>query len=121
MIILPLPPSVNALYFNVGGKGRVKSAAYDSWIGSAGLMLNIARVKPLLEAKKICFDIMVPEKMRGDIDNRVKAILDLYVRHRIIRDDSNVWKLSISRDAETPDKFAKVCAYNLDVTPWQIP
>lgn len=30
-IDLPLPPSVNALYRNVPGRGRVKTALYKRW------------------------------------------------------------------------------------------
>jgi hypothetical protein len=31
-----MPPSVNTIYANVPGKGRVKSARYKTWLKAAG-------------------------------------------------------------------------------------
>lgn len=98
VIILPLPPSVNSLTFNVGGKGRVKTNEYSAWITAAGWELKLQHPPIYLrEATRVRFVIDVNEKMKGDIDNRIKPILDLYVRHRVIGDDRFVWGASIDR------------------------
>jgi Holliday junction resolvase RusA-like endonuclease len=36
---LPLPPSANKLFFNVPGKGRVKTRAYKNWRRNAVLSI----------------------------------------------------------------------------------
>lgn len=42
-------------------------------------------------------EISVNEELKGDIDNRIKAPLDLLVSHRLIEDDRFVRKVSIER------------------------
>lgn len=88
-IDLPLPPSVNALYRNVPGRGRVKTAAYKRWGAvAAGYAW---RQKPLggfpRFERNFEIVILVPAKMRGDVDNRAKASLDILKDWRIIPDD----------------------------------
>lgn len=82
---VPCPPSVNALYLNVPGKGRVKTRRYRDWIKEAGLMVMASRVGCIDGPVKV--DIALPQSMRGDTDGRIKALLDLAVRLGLIEDD----------------------------------
>lgn len=84
-----LVPSVNALYRNVTGKGRVKTKRYKEWAMAAGwdvsqqtrgnavkgpyeLSLTISRAKA---------------RANSDLSNRVKGVEDLLVDHGVIEDD----------------------------------
>jgi Holliday junction resolvase RusA-like endonuclease len=83
---LDLCPSVNALYRNVRGRGRVKTARYRSWIRGQLKALVAQRARPVVPPVAILIEL--PDNMRGDPDNRTKAILDLLVAASIIPDDN---------------------------------
>lgn len=84
------PPSVNALFFNKT-KGRGKTLVYRNWLKEAGVELS--RQSRWHVAGKVVVRIWVGTR-RGDIDNRIKATLDLLVAHGRIEDDANVVKAS---------------------------
>ena len=86
-ITLPFPPSVNGMYANIFGKGRVKRKTYKQWINTAGLELQAQRPKRFTERVRIVISINPPRKNCGDIDNRIKPILDLLTKHQVIADD----------------------------------
>lgn len=81
---LPIPPSVNNMF--PGRSGRFKSAEYKAWIKAAGWELNAQKVRPVSGPYALTLEL--PEKMRGDVDNRLKGISDLLVSHRLTPDDS---------------------------------
>lgn len=87
---LPFPPSVNTMYRNVAGRGRVKTAEYKAWLREAGLALR--RQKPAQQiAGQVCLRIDLDKRRRGDCSNRAKAVEDLLVSHGVIPDDSQKW------------------------------
>jgi crossover junction endodeoxyribonuclease RusA len=88
MIKLPFPPSTNTLYRNVRGRGRVKTARYNTWIAAA--RLNVGPVA-LIDAK-IVLDLTLgrPDRRRRDVSNLIKAVEDLMVKCNVIADDSQV-------------------------------
>lgn len=88
-ITIPVPPSVNALYRNVAGRGRVKTAAYKDWAGHAGWVLKSQHPEPVPGRVVIVLGIE-RASAASDIDNRIKAIFDLLVAHKIIRNDNLV-------------------------------
>ena len=100
-LILPLPPSTNSLWIQAGRK-RVISPDYRAWRLIAGSKLEqqlaseVARARPMV-GPPLGVDIALPLKMRGDIDNRVKPILDLLVHHDVMADDQHVHALSVAR------------------------
>ncbi len=96
-VTIPRPPSVNGLFANAPGKGRVKTAHYKAWIQEAGLRLNQQTVDaPMISGPiKIC---MILDKGRADLDNLCKPVLDLLVSHRLIHDDRNVNELHVLHD-----------------------
>lgn len=85
-LTLPTPPSVNKLFRNVRGVGRVKSRAYKDWIGHAGWVLRSQRPGRISGRVVIVLSVEQAGPM-SDIDNRVKALFDLLVAHSVIDDD----------------------------------
>lgn len=108
-IILPLPPSLNNIFGNkpkflrgIKKGGRFKTQAYKAWLTAAGWTLKADGAWYV--AGPVRVSVRLPEKMRGDIDNRVKPLLDILVAHKRIDDDKNVKQLSVSKcwgDAKT--------------------
>ncbi len=94
---LPMPPSVNGMYRNVPGKGRVKTSAYLTWAKEAAVMVMIQLKpprQPLTGDVKVIVEMQKP-KVRSDIDNRAKALLDLFTSSRVWNDDSQVVDLRL--------------------------
>lgn len=92
-IRLPFPPSVNALYATNKkaargknrGRGRYRTKEYEAWLDQAGWELNAQR-PPFFEPRcEIRIDL--DESRNGDSNNYEKAVLDLLVKHHVIKDD----------------------------------
>jgi Holliday junction resolvase RusA-like endonuclease len=94
---ISMPPSLNNAYRNVPGKGRVKDEAYASWMNDAVKILAALVPAHQRIAGRISVSIVLPEKMRGDIDNRVKPILDALVKSGRVDDDRNVAELYVRK------------------------
>lgn len=86
---LPVPPSVNQLFRNVPGKGRVKTRVYDDWQGHALTSLRLQKIAPLKGQVVVLFGVERSSRS-ADIDNRIKAMLDALVKAKIIQDDNQV-------------------------------
>jgi len=97
-----LPCSVNAMYRNVKGRGRVKSQRYNTWLNAVNW--QVAAQKP----EKVEGDIEVaifckkPDRRKRDVDNCIKAVLDLLVSNSLIEDDSKVQRVS-AEWSDNPD------------------
>lgn len=94
VINLPPPPSVNGMYLNIPGRGRIKSKTYKAWRHEAGWMLQTKHPGRINGAVDI--DILVSDKVRGDLDNRVKGCLDILVAHQVIEDDQKKYVKHVS-------------------------
>jgi crossover junction endodeoxyribonuclease RusA len=110
---LTVPPTVNNLFFNVPGKGRVKTAGYVEWLTKAGWELKAHRPPQLDGAVRI--DMRFEDAGRKDLDGLPKAILDLLVTHQVIKDDSRkiVRKISLSWDSAVTGAVVEVAAIDL--------
>jgi len=96
-VILPLPPSANRLFANVPGKGRVKTRAYKNW-RKAAILTIFAQVRADRRiGGPVDLEICVPDGMRGDLDNRLKAAIDALVASNRIDDDRHVHSILIVR------------------------
>ena len=86
---LPIPPSTNALFFNVPkaqGGGRAKTKRYQDWIALSRDALRRQKARPLFG--QFIIDIECSEKSRLDLGNHEKPITDLLVFHGVLEDDN---------------------------------
>ncbi|MBO6755445.1 MAG: RusA family crossover junction endodeoxyribonuclease [Roseibium sp.] len=100
---LPTPPSVNAMYRNLSGVGRVKTTKYKDWAQEAGWMLNSQRPHKFPGPVSISYVFGPKTHSRAwDLSNHLKAVEDLLVTHCIISDDNNTIITGFSV-AQSPD------------------
>lgn len=86
---IPMPPSVNGLFVQVGDR-RVKTKPYKAWRDEAGWMIASQGRRQMKGEVAVLIDVRKPDKRRRDIDNCVKAVLDLLVENGVIEEDSMV-------------------------------
>lgn len=81
-----VPPSTNNLYTNVPGRGRVKTKRYKAWINAAGWDF---KGKGYIDGPFTCIITIDRSKRhaRADIDNKIKAVLDLLQAYSMIEND----------------------------------
>lgn len=98
-VMLPPPPSVNRSFANAK-KGRVKTDVYRVWRDAAAWSI----VAEVPAAQRItgpfAISINLPISMKGDIDNRVKGIIDALVASQRVDDDRFMDELHVIRRAE---------------------
>lgn len=92
---LPYPPSVNAMYRNVAGVGRVKSTKYRAWLREALDSLWQQKPDRVGGPIRICIRAQRRNK-QADLDNLIKPCLDFLVSCDFIDDDKNVESISIT-------------------------
>lgn len=83
-------PSLNTMFRNVPGVGRVRTGDYNAWAKVAGLELMAQKVNQARLQPPLTLTIRLPDsKGRADISNFVKACEDLLVGANIIPDDND--------------------------------
>lgn len=105
-VTLPLPPSVNGSYFNAPGFGRAKSKKLLTWCRDTGWLLKQTYCGGL--SGRWALVVEVPKKMRGDVDNRIKAVSDLLVSHGVVTDDKHAFFMGAVRSDRVPDGMCRV-------------
>lgn len=95
LTLLTPPPSVNEIYRNVPGKGRVKTNAYKKWREDAVLWLRLQ--KPPAFTGPVSVVIGLPRSTRGDADNRNKAALDALQEAGVVANDKQCDPVTIGR------------------------
>ena len=108
-IRLPLPPSVNGLYANIPGKGRVKSSGYRKWINAAGWALIEQKPATVSGDYDMWLYFEWPDNRRRDIGNLEKAVSDLLVTHKVIEDDSRCQALHLYRGGKGRECVVRIC------------
>jgi crossover junction endodeoxyribonuclease RusA len=100
-LVLPYPPSVNALYRAVKGRS-ILSEKYRDWKAEASTALMLQKPKPIAGQVSVIVEMSPPDKRKRDLDNAgFKAILDLLVSFSIIAaDDSSVVREIVARWVE---------------------
>jgi crossover junction endodeoxyribonuclease RusA len=106
---IPSPPSVNNLFANVPGKGRVKSERYRIWANAAGwaMVTGVHHWKQL--SGPVAVEI-ISGNGRQDIDNCAKGILDLLTDMAVIADDKQIVDLRIMRGGKRREAIVTVRA-----------
>ena len=107
-----LPPSVNAMYI-AKGRHRYKTKEYCAWIVRS--MRELYKWPPFYCEKYSC-DIRIPMalKTRGDIDNLIKGISDIFVKAKLIPDDRHCMDMRIRYVKETQANKVEVEFLALD-------
>ena len=107
---LPLPPSVNNLFRNVAGTGRVKTKAYKTWLAEAKTLVMAQRIgqQKIPAAYELA---VVVSRSKHDLDNFLKAIGDMLTEMAIVVDDSLAQRIVIER--------GDVKGCRVTVTPWR--
>lgn len=94
-LTVPAPPSANKLFKSIDGGRRAKSKDYKDWLLHAGWQLRAQR--PGHISGRVMLLIAVERLSHtADIDNRVKALLDLLVKNQVIDDDHKVAGFAVS-------------------------
>lgn len=103
-IRLPFPPSVNDMFGNNKsgkGRGRYVMTDYKKWRADASDALFRQGIRPIVGRCVMRIDL--DDKRQGDADNRVKAILDVLVKHGTLGGDSKKYVKRISVGWEKVD------------------
>lgn len=100
--VLSLPPSTNNLYWNVAGKGRVKTDDYRAWLEAAGWELKAQKAGQIKGHVGVQFHAGLMRRRR-DLDNLLKPTLDALVMWGIIEDDSWVADIHARWDRDIPE------------------
>lgn len=91
----PVGPSVNNLYLNSRGHGRLRSPDYRRWLHEAGWLVKLQNVAPVPGLVAVLIE--APLSRRRDLDNALKPVLDLLVQLAIIENDNLIDDLRIVR------------------------
>lgn len=102
---IPVPPSTNALYANVPGKGRVKTREYKAWLQEAEAVLS----KHVWEGVRFGKDpvrvrVRPPFNGRRDLDNTLKACGDVLVLSGMLASDRMSTIQEITAEAGAKDQ-----------------
>lgn len=98
-LALPFPPTVNNLFVNARGKGRVPSPGYAAWKREAAFMLG--RPDTVRGPYHLTLIVQRPDRRRRDLDNLIKPLSDALVACGAVEDDSDCVSLLI-KWAEAP-------------------
>lgn len=83
-ITLDMPPSSNR-YWRVGGGHVYRSQEASAYKSYVGLLCNTAAIAPLEGDLRVTLRFYRPAR-RGDLDNRIKIILDALQGHAYFND-----------------------------------
>jgi len=86
-VFLPRPPSLNNIFVNIPGRGRVKTHDYKTWLRSASNL--IMAQKPVRVEGEVEITVAIGPR-RGDLVIRIKPLLDCLVTNGVIDDDKHV-------------------------------
>lgn len=84
-ITLPFPPSTNAIWRN--NRRTHKSPRYKAWLRVAKNAIHAQQPKQVKGPISVDFRIERPDRRRRDLDNFLKAALDVLTQCAVIEDD----------------------------------
>ena len=93
-VTLPYPPSLNNMFFNVRGRGRVRSKEYDLWRAAATWALKDASQSGRLAGPyNLTVRVGRRDRRKRDLDNLIKPLNDALVTAGVVRDDSDCQRI----------------------------
>lgn len=93
------PPTVNHLWIRSGNR-VFKSPKAQKFYHDCVLFLRTQNPTPVIcERVAVEFDVFPPDRKKRDIDNLAKALNDVLVLDKLIKDDFNIELLVIKRCA----------------------
>lgn len=104
-LAVSMPPSVNNLFFNVKGRGRVKTGRYKHWLESNLWLMKTMRLEQF--TGPVAAEYILPDKSRLDIDNACKPLGDLLEKAGVLSNDKQIRELWV-RHIERPDVLIRV-------------
>jgi crossover junction endodeoxyribonuclease RusA len=108
--VMPIPPSLNASYKNIG-RGRAKTDKYKKWCRDADI--ELACQKPVRFDSRVDISIYLPTPKRcSDIDNRIKPICDSLVRVGVLANDDNRYVRSVRAAWSYDETECRVILYH---------
>jgi Holliday junction resolvase RusA-like endonuclease len=98
-LLLPVPPSTNNLFRNGSHGGRYKTKAYKAWLTEACWEIKLQRPPTLHPPLRTCLRVLIeaPLGPNRDIDNGLKAVLDVLTTMGVYADDKLIDALEIVR------------------------
>ena len=103
---LPEPPSVNAAYSNVRGKGRIKTREYKAW--HTECLWMIKQAKPGIIKGEYTVALFLSEKTRKDVDNCLKPTLDLLASVGVSEDDKRCYRVISTKSPDVEQGKCKI-------------
>jgi Holliday junction resolvase RusA-like endonuclease len=100
-IELPIPPSVNGLWFNAPGRGRMRTDEYRAWLNEAGWLLKEQRVVRIHGTAGMELRVGLSNRRR-DVDNVIKPFGDLLQANGVIRNDQDIVEVSAKVGKDGP-------------------
>lgn len=99
LLRLPWPPSVNHYWRVFRGRAIVSAEGREYRRRMTFLALEQGLIEPLLGRLAVRLDVFPPDRKRRDLDNLLKAVLDGLRTAGVYRDDSQIDRLSVDRQA----------------------
>ncbi|MBI0447198.1 RusA family crossover junction endodeoxyribonuclease [Deinococcus sp. DB0503] len=95
---LPFPPSVNRMWRSVQGRNILSAAGREyRKAGLASLDPQRLACWPRTGRLSVSVTLCPPDARRRDVDNYLKAVLDLLTHGGVYVDDSQIDRLTITR------------------------
>ena len=92
-----MSPSVNAMYRRSPGTyGMYKTIEAKNWIKECLKIIG----KPTLLTGEVAVDVDFYFKRESDLDNRLKALLDVIQEAGIIKNDSQVYRIIARKNSD---------------------
>ncbi len=113
---LPFPPSVNNLFSTGVRRGKIArwpSRKYEAWRAEAYKLIAAERLPKIIGPVSVTINLTPPNRVRRDIDNFNKPLLDALVQMHVLEDDSLVEDLNCSwnRKGGEPGAFISIRAH----------
>ena len=96
-VCIPMPPSVNRIW-RKGRHGMYRSSPYMAWRQAAAEAVSgVWSGNPYAGSVSVELRVYGASRRRYDLDNRAKAVLDLFESVGVLEDDGQVDRLVLRR------------------------